>query len=109
MNRLDGVIQWLNSLKAVFGDYTIGGYTNNKDINEKYQFRLYPEGNHFISMHVVFYRTMLKASELEEIMKHTVKSGFIYDGINQFAHSDNYKLTILGRLATAENAEKKCQ
>ena len=93
MERLDSVIQWLDSLKLVYGDCTICGYTNYKVVNEKYQFRLYSEGNHFISMHAVFYQTMLNGSELEEIMKHMIQSGFIYDGINQFADLNVYKLT----------------
>ena len=92
LKRFDTVIQWLGSLKPVFGEYSLGGYTSNEDIKNKYHLRLYKEGNHFISVHVVYYQTMLKASELEEIMKHTAKQGFIYDGINQFADPNVYSI-----------------
>ena len=92
MKRLDSVIQWLETLKPIFGEYSLGGYTSSELVNEKYHLRLYPEGNHFISIHVIFYQTMLKASELEEIMKHSIKNGFNYDGINQFADPNVYSL-----------------
>ena len=76
MNELDDVIQWLDSLKPVFGEYSIGGYTDNVDVNHKYHFRLLPDGNHYVSMHVVYYQTMISTNDLQSIMKHTAKTGF---------------------------------
>lgn len=46
--ELDDVINWLNSLKEVFGEYSFGGYTDNESIANNYGFRYYKEGNHFV-------------------------------------------------------------
>ena len=47
------VIDWLDKVKTVFGTYSIGGYCDNETM-ERYGFRLYEEGGHFLSIHVVF-------------------------------------------------------
>ena len=49
--QLENIIQWLDSLKHIFREYSIDGYTNNKAVNDKYSFILYLESNHYISMH----------------------------------------------------------
>lgn len=51
--RFDSVIQWLNSLKPVFSEYSLGGYTSNENIKNLYNLRLYKEGNHFRSCHLL--------------------------------------------------------
>ena len=33
--RLEGIIQWLETLKPIFGEYSLGGYTSNELVNEK--------------------------------------------------------------------------
>ena len=90
--RLEDVIQWLDSLKHVFGDFWIGGYTNNKTVYDKYSFRLYHEGNHHISKYIVYYQTILKDIELMEIMWQTSKQGLICEGIHQLVEWKVYKL-----------------
>ena len=91
--RFADVVDWLDSLTSVFGAYSIGGYTNSEQIHNKYHLRLYPDGGHFISVHVVYYQTCIKSAELVEIMKHTNKQGFVYDGVNQFVDPNVYKIT----------------
>lgn len=54
IDELDDVLKWLESLKEIFGDYSYGGYTDDESIAEKYGFRFYKEGAHFVSMHVVY-------------------------------------------------------
>ena len=90
--RVAEVFTWLDSLKPVFGEYSVGGYTDNTVIHSKYGFRLYPEGKHYISMHVVFYETMISTHDLELIMKHTDKAGFLTAGVNRFCDANVYKL-----------------
>ena len=94
MNRFADVICWLDSLKPIFGEYSIGGYTDNEAMHAKYHLRFYPEGHHFSSIHVVFYETCIKSEDLVDIMKHTDKQGFLCDGINQFADPNVYKITV---------------
>ena len=92
LKRLDGVIEWLNSLKTVFGEYSIGGYTDNEAVANKYHLRLYPEGHHYVSVHVVFYQTMISTKDLVEIMKWTAKDGFQTKGVHELCDYNVYKL-----------------
>ena len=74
MDELGDVIEWLDSLKEVFGPYSIGGYTNDVDVNNKFKLRLFVEGNHYASVHVVFYETRISTADLTDIMKYTKKT-----------------------------------
>ena len=90
--RVAEIFTWLDSLKPVFGEYSVGGYTDNEAIHSKYSFRLYPEGKHYISMHAVFYQTMISTNDLVSIMKHTDKAGYLTAGVNRFCDANVYKL-----------------
>ena len=92
LKRFDDVIQWLDSLKTVFGEYSIGGYTDSQAVYDKYHLRLYPEGKHFVSVHVVYYQTKISTKDLMSIMKFTEKKGFETHGVNQFCDPNVYKL-----------------
>lgn len=92
MDELDDVIEWLDSLKNVFGSYSIGGYTNDLDVNHKYKLRLFIEGEHYASIHVVFYETMISTVDLTSIMKHTNKSGFLTKGVHCLCDPNVYNL-----------------
>lgn len=85
------VWNWLNSLKPVFGKYSYGGYCNNEDM-EAYGFRRFDEGNHYLSMHVVFYETRISTLDLQAIMKHTEKKGFSTKGVHKLCDPNVYKL-----------------
>ena len=92
MDELGDVIEWLDSLKEVFGSYSIGGYTNDVDVNKKYKLRLFIEGNHYASVHVVFYETMISTADLTDIMKYTKKTGFITKGVHKLCDPNVYNL-----------------
>ena len=85
------VINWLDSLKPVFGTYSIGGYCNNKDM-EKYGFRYIENEQHYLSMHVIYFITRISSEDLVNIMKHTEKKGFAYDGVHKLCDPNVYKL-----------------
>ena len=92
LKRLNGVIEWLDSLKRVFGEYSIGGYTDNEEVFNKYHLRLYPEGHHYVSIHVVYYQTMISTKDLVEIMKWTTKNGFQTIGVHELCDYNVYSL-----------------
>lgn len=68
IDELDKICEWLDSLKSVFGDYSIGGYTKDKDIADQYELKFYDNANHNVSIHVVFYETRILIDDLMEIM-----------------------------------------
>ena len=72
-DELDSVFEWLADLTDVFGEYTYGGYTDNKEVAYGYGFRLFPEGNHFVSMHVIFYQTRISTDDLMTIVEKDIK------------------------------------
>lgn len=86
------VIDWLESLKEVFGPYTYGGYANDESMSKDYEFRYFPEGKHFLSMHAIFYSTCISTSDLQAIMKHTEKNGFSTKGVHEKCDPNVYKL-----------------
>lgn len=85
------VWEWLEKVKTVFGSYSIGGYCDNEEM-EGYGFRRYEEGEHYLSMHVVFYESAISTVDLQKIMKHTAKKGFSTKGIHQLCDPNVYKL-----------------
>ena len=80
---------WLLQLKSIFGNFSIGGYTtNDKLFGDLYKYQ--PQGNHTLSLHVVFYETKIKADVLVQLMKQ--KNGkYVYD-VNKFCDANVYKL-----------------
>ena len=83
------VINWLDELSLIAGNYSIGGYTNNKDLFG-HLYKYIPNAHHTLSLHVVFYETKIKASLFVEIMKHD-KFGYKYY-INKQCDPNVYKL-----------------
>ena len=79
--EFEEVLTWLSELSETFGKFTIGGYTDNETMSNSYGFRLYPRGNHFLSMHVVFPETRISTTDLSLIMKHDSKNGYITKGV----------------------------
>ena len=86
----DNVITWLNSLKDVFGEYAIGGYTKLEEFTH-YGFKFIKDAHHILSFHVVFYEAKIKSSWLIEIMKCKDKK-YIHKNINEFCDPNVYKL-----------------
>ena len=85
------VLNWLESLKDVFGPYTIGGYTNSDVFAMETGLRLFKDGEHFCSIHVIFYTTKIQGSDIQEIMKHNKKTGFEYN-VHRLCDPNVYKL-----------------
>ena len=62
------VIDWLDSLKETFGNYSIGGYTNNNELfGDLYKY--IENANHVLSLHAVYYEKKIKADIFIELMK----------------------------------------
>ena len=62
------IINYLDTLKVVFGDYSIGGYTNNIDFSNNLGFKYIENAKKIISFHVIFYTTAISVEDLIDIM-----------------------------------------
>lgn len=85
------LIMWLDSLKDVFGKYSIGGYTNDKE-TFGFLYKYIPNTEKTLSLHVIYYETKIKASVLRELMTHTKEGGFTYK-INKNVDPNVYNIT----------------
>ena len=90
-SELNDGLKWCDGLKQVFGEYSYGGYTTIDTIADNHGIALIEDGHHTISIHVIFYETMIRASELVEIMKWDKRNGYNYS-IPQKADYNVYKL-----------------
>ena len=91
-NEFNDILNWLSDLTETFGHFSIGGYTNDEFMSNSYGFRLFPEGNHFLSIHVVFPDSRISTKDLVMIMKHDSKKGFLTQGVHQQCDPNVYKL-----------------
>ena len=66
------LIEWLDSLKPVFGDYSIGGYCNNDEM-AAFGYKLIATATKYASLHVAFYQTAIDADELNLLAKKSTK------------------------------------
>jgi len=89
MEEYNSVIHWLDSLKEPFGEYSIGGYTNDNELFGNL-YKYIKDAKHTLSLHAVFYETKIKAATLMKIMTHT-KEGYKYE-INKLCDPNVYKL-----------------
>ena len=71
-DEYDELIEWLDSLKPVFGDYAIGGYCNNEEMNA-YGYKLIGTATKYASIHVSFYQTAIDADEIHLVCKKSTK------------------------------------
>lgn len=90
-SELNDALKWCNGLKKVFGEYSYGGYTTIDTIADNHGIALIEDGHHTISIHVIFYETMIRANELVEIMKWDKRNGYSYS-VPQKADYNVYKL-----------------
>ena len=72
------LIEWFNSIKPIFGEYTIGGYTSDKTMFP--EFKKLDNVNKLVSFHVVYYETKIKSTVLWELFKRS-NGAFIYKNI----------------------------
>ena len=86
------VIGWLNKAKNEWGSYVIGGYTKDENIAKETGLAHVPEGNHIISIHVIFYEVKIKFSVLADMMKHNKNGLWDYRGICNFCDPNVYKV-----------------
>ena len=69
----DVVVKWLlESVSDVFGNYSVGGYTNNEEM-AALGFKFMSNAKKHLSIHVVYYITMIDVEELVSNMKYTDK------------------------------------
>ena len=92
---------WLLKISEIFGKFSIGGYTNNKEFSiggytnnkefAEYGYRFWQESEKTLSLHVVFYESCISSADLTDIMK--MKNGkFINYEINPLCDGNVYKL-----------------
>ena len=89
---LDGAIEWLEDLRPLFGDYSLGGLTTSEYLANTVGFRYVEKDKHYISMHAVFYQTAIHVNDLARIMHHTSVKGFSMNGVFDFCDSAVYKI-----------------
>ena len=89
VEEFDDVKKWLDSLTDIFGPYSIGGYTKSQELEVKTGLKRIEDADHFCSIHVIFYTTKIKGTEIQEIMKY--KSGFEYN-VHRLCDPNVYKL-----------------
>ncbi|KAA6383111.1 MAG: hypothetical protein EZS28_021360 [Streblomastix strix] len=88
------VITWLDSLISEFGQYSIGGYSNDTEICIKNNLRFIQNAEKKISIHVVFYEKRILQADMMEIVKkvgNQITRRFCYD-ISEFVDDSVYKL-----------------
>ena len=56
LDDYNDVIEWLDELKDEFGEYVIGGYTNNEEVFG-HLYKYIPNAHHVLSLHVIFYES----------------------------------------------------
>ena len=95
--QFDEVFEWLTNLEKIFGEFSYGGYSNDESFANNVGFRYLPNDKHFLSMHVVYYQTKILYDELIEIMKHTAKKGFAYNGVHELVDHSVYSSNRLFR------------
>ena len=76
------LLAWLNKVSEVFGPYSIGGYSNDRDFADKFGFRFIEGEQHYLRAYIVFYGIKIKADELITIMEHKYKT-FINHEVNE--------------------------
>ncbi|KAA6356566.1 MAG: hypothetical protein EZS28_047907, partial [Streblomastix strix] len=88
------VITWLDSLVSEFGQYSIGGYSNDPNICVTHNWKYITDATKKISIHVVFFENRIQQADMMEIVKKIGNQNtrrFVYD-INEFVDDSVYKL-----------------
>ncbi|KAA6397872.1 MAG: hypothetical protein EZS28_006600 [Streblomastix strix] len=88
------VLTWLDSLVNEFGQYSIGGYSNDPKICATHNLKYITDVAKKISIHVVFYEKLIQQADMMEIVKKVGNQNtrrFVYD-INEFVDDSVYKL-----------------
>lgn len=67
------LIKWLDSLKPVFGKYSIGGYCNNEEM-AAFGYKLIAKAEKYASLHISFYQTAIDADEIHLMGKRSTKN-----------------------------------
>ena len=67
------LIKWLDSLKPVFGEYSIGGYCNNDEM-AAFGYKLIATATKYASLHVAFYQTAIDADEIRLLGRKSTKN-----------------------------------
>ena len=83
--------EWLKNVSEVFGPYSICGYSGDQEFAAQYGFRSIKDDDHFLSAHIVFYDTKIKAEDLMTIMKHRYRS-FVNHEVHDKVDHQVYKL-----------------
>ena len=90
LEAYEQIINWLNEISKIAGNYSIGGYTNNEELfGNLYKF--IPGATKTLSLHVIYYETKIKASKLVEFMRFE-QNKFIYSKVNENCDYNVYKL-----------------
>ena len=72
------LIEWFDSIKPIFGDYVIGGYTSDNKMFQEY--KKLNNVDKVISIHVYYYETKIKSTVLWELFRRS-NAAFAYNNI----------------------------
>ncbi|KAA6381545.1 MAG: hypothetical protein EZS28_022929 [Streblomastix strix] len=99
LEQCDSVLKWLDSLVNKFGQYSIGGYSNDAQISTAHNLKFIELAEKKVSIHVVFYEKRIQQADMIEIVKKTANQNakrFVYD-INEFVDDSVYKLRSVSK------------
>ena len=75
----DEVKKWLDSLSTVFGPYSLGGYSNDENMAKHTKLVFIKNSAHLVSIHVIYYETMISVEDLHAIMNFKNKKFVDYE------------------------------
>ena len=83
----DFTINWLNSLKPRFKEYSIAGYTNDEELSKKTGLLLKPNAEKYVSLHVIFYQVIVDANCFKQWITQLIQTNempFLDDEVYKF-------------------------
>lgn len=114
-NTIIDIYSSLETLETLFGEYSYGAYTNNKDIANAFDIDYIEDADKFFSLHVYYYNVQIKSKYLIKLMSKDKDNQFISKNIPKYADEAVYKLNgiqtfrhpLSNKIYTYHNAKNK--
>ncbi|KAA6385381.1 MAG: hypothetical protein EZS28_019091, partial [Streblomastix strix] len=94
LEQYESVLKWLDSLVSEFGQYSIGGYSNDVQICTSHNLKFIELAEKKVSIHVVFYEKRILQADMMELVKKTA---------NQNAKRNKPPVLIAGKLCKQDD------